>query len=693
MKKVLCLLAFSAVMFAGCQEDWEAQQEGTGEESMVRITLQTPEAMGMTRAGAGYTNSAKGGITNVDWNKYDLRYQVAVYDKDGKTQIVSPKVVIVPDASTATDASFEVRLVNKRTYKFVAWADFVKEGTTADNHYDTSDLTNITCKDETTAQLNDESRDAYFVTTNEEVSTDGVSLTLRRPFAKVRIVTTDWNANDPERRPNKIDIAYYGCKRFEGINAVTGAALEGENSSLPSWTDSKLVHYTTVIDPDAKDYSAGYDGGEDGTLDGAQDVEGEEDDTSATSTTTEGEETGVAEDYENRTLMVDYLIASPKQTSIKIWFKAFDGNKHISGYRFSTDIPIQRNYLTTLLGNLLTENIKVTMICDENFEDQITILESWWDPKTFGEMKEPMIETSPDGKTKTYHVKTIAELAWLSENAKGAETPWYKNVRNVVLNNDLDLNGINWKPIAIWQPEPTVTFDGGNHTISNVRINSWNGTNQAGVGFFGDPTNSGYVATLNIKNLTLDNVVINGVSSWSGALAGNFYGDVENCTVKHVFIHNNDYNIDSNPTVIRIGGMIGVHNSGSIKNCHAEDINIKGFHSIGALIGSVAHEANITYENCSVDGASLWVTAPSGVGQKQIGSIVGVNVGTKTVTLKDCSSSNMEYKVGPYDEENGTPYILVSGEEGTKDYGPQHALYGNKPDNITVEDSTSNSEP
>ena len=66
MKKVLSLLAFSAVMFAGCQEDWEAQQEGTGEESMVRITLQTPEAMGMTRAGAGYTNSAKGGITNVD---------------------------------------------------------------------------------------------------------------------------------------------------------------------------------------------------------------------------------------------------------------------------------------------------------------------------------------------------------------------------------------------------------------------------------------------------------------------------------------------------------------------------------------------------------------------------------------------------------------------------------------------------
>ncbi|HIZ33792.1 MAG TPA: hypothetical protein H9814_09720 [Candidatus Bacteroides merdigallinarum] len=655
MKKVLSLLAFSAVMFAGCQEDWEAQQEGTGEESMVRITLQTPEAMGMTRAGAGYTNSAKGGITNVDWTKYDLRYQVAVYDKDGNNQVVTPILKTVQGDYAGTE--FEVRLVNKREYKFVAWADFVKVGTTADLHYDTDDLTAITCLDAVSGQLNDESRDAYFVTENQTVdASKGISLTLRRPFAKVRVVTTDWDENGTYM-PDNFKVTYYNCKRFTSLNAVTGVATGSDLSTTVG--DVEDVYTAKFASKTDKDYSEGYE----------------------------------AESVKNRTLTVDYLLANTNQDKIHFKLESLDGENPVSTYDFTTDIPIQRNYLTTILGNLLTENAKVQVTCDENFEDQITILESWWDPKTFGEMKEPMIETSPDGKTKTYHVKTIAELAWLSENAKGAETPWYKNVRNVVLDNDLDLNGINWKPIAIWQPEPTVTFDGGNHTISNVRINSWNGTNQAGVGFFGDPTNSGYVATLNIKNLTLDNVVINGVSSWSGALAGNFYGDVENCTVKHVFIHNNDYNIDSNPTVIRIGGMIGVHNSGSIKNCHAEDINIKGFHSIGALIGSVAHEANITYENCSVDGASLWVTAPSGVGQKQIGSIVGVNVGTKTVTLKDCSSSNMEYKVGPYDEENGTPYILVSGEEGTKDYGPQHALYGNKPDNITVEDSTSNSEP
>lgn len=687
MKKVLCLLAFSAVMFAGCQEDWEAQQEGTGEESMVRITLQTPEAMGMTRAGAGYTNSAKGGITNVDWNKYDLRYQVAVYDKDGKTQIVSPKVVIVPDASTATDASFEVRLVNKRTYKFVAWADFVKEGTTADNHYDTSDLTNITCKDETTAQLNDESRDAYFVTTNEEVSTDGVSLTLRRPFAKVRIVTTDWNANDPERRPNKIDIAYYGCKRFEGINAVTGAALEGENSSLPSWTDSKLVHYTTVIDPDAKDYSAGYDGGEDGTLDGAQDVEGEEDDTSATSTTTEGEETGVAEDYENRTLMVDYLIASPKQTSIKIWFKAFDGNKHISGYRFSTDIPIQRNYLTTLLGNLLTENIKVTMICDENFEEEFNDFDN----------DGQFVATKPQFAGNVVYIKTPGELVWLAQNAltdQASKNTYFDMSKDgpargnggyiFKLENDLDMEGVKWTPINWWPANDTGSdegvFDGQGHTIRNLKIES---SKLGSQGLFG-------ATTINVKDLTIENATFNNVGPFTGTIAGNSYGDFENCTVRHIFIRSYDYATPNPPIVYRIGGMVGIHNGGNMKNCTAKDVNVKGYHSVGGLTGFVNETPTRKYENCQVTDSHLWNTASSGAGGKQIGAIVGV--ADVSLTLKDCSSANMEYKIGPYNEENGTPYIMVSGEEGTKEYGPQHALYGN-PNNITVEYSDSNSEP
>ena len=127
-----------------------------------------------------------------------------------------------------------------------------------------------------------------------------------------------------------------------------------------------------------------------------------------------------------------------------------------------------------------------------------------------------------------------------------------------------------------------------------------------------------------------------------------------------------------------------------MKNCTAEDVNVKGYHSVGGLTGFVNETPNRKYESCRVTDSHLWNTASSGAGGKQIGAIVGV--AGVSLTLKDCSSANMEYKIGPYNEENGTPYIMVSGEEGSKEYGPQHALYGN-PNNITVEDSDSNSEP
>ena len=53
------------------------------------------------------TNSAQGGLTNVNWSKYDLRYQVAVYSEDGATLLVAPQTQVV---DTYGPVSFEFRL-------------------------------------------------------------------------------------------------------------------------------------------------------------------------------------------------------------------------------------------------------------------------------------------------------------------------------------------------------------------------------------------------------------------------------------------------------------------------------------------------------------------------------------------------------------------------------------------------------
>lgn len=627
------LWAIPALMMAGCQNDWEnSQQADAGEEATVRITLQAPEAMSTTRAdGDSQTNSARGGITNVDWTQYDLRYQIAVYSEDGTVQVVAPVTKTVQ--KNYADVTFDVRLVNNRTYKFVAWADFIKTGTEgtdgypADLHYNTADLTNITCLDDETAQLNDESRDAYFITTNQTVnSAAGVSLTLKRPFAKVRVVTTDWQA-DESYMPDNVKIKYYGCTRFNGLNAITGEAT-GETTL--SGINYEHTVYTATIDPNA--YAQGYE----------------------------------AESPNNKTLSIDYLWMENKQTPIHFTIETLENTTTVKKYNFTTDIPTQRNYLTTLLGNFLTENTQVTVTCDEDFIDEYREYAN-----------EGTLATSePKSVGNTYYIETAEELAWLAENELG--TTIDRNRKIFYLMNDIDLKGVNWKPINIrnYYLSKNFVFDGQGHTIRNLQINN---NNSACQGLFGE------IRQTDIKNLTIENAIITlpnsssitGVWEGCGTIAGyTSECSFENCTVKHVFIHGDDW-------TTRIGGMVGYHIEGNIKNCTAEDVTAKGNNVVGGLIGQ-ADEKN-TYENCTVSNSDLWRRcdpSTNSASNKAIGSIVAYSsCHSSDLILKNCFSSGMEYKVGETkrgDSSISEPqYIVKSGEESsTRSYGPTHALYG-----------------
>lgn len=304
--------------------------------SPVRIQLDAPEAMRLTRSVPG-TSSDEGGLVNVDWSKYDLRYQIAVYSEDGSNLLVAPQKKVYDSYSPAV---FEFRLTPNSTYKFVAWADFVAQGSDADLHYDTSDFTDISLITDSgkDRQINDESRDAYFVTKNVEiVRSFDESLTLKRPFAKLRVVTTDWDESSTGvTKPDNFRIAYHDCKRFSGLNAVTGDAI-GE-------TDAQVSDiYTATL---ATDGNGGkfYEGSYDATATG-------------------------------RTLFVDYLIATPEQQAIHFSMDMLAGGKSVISKDFTTNIPIQRNYLTTIVGNLLSVAGKVTIDIDGNFDGTGNLVE------------------------------------------------------------------------------------------------------------------------------------------------------------------------------------------------------------------------------------------------------------------------------------------------------------------------------
>lgn len=330
MKRLHSVLlgGMASLLFSACSQDLDQTGPNPGEE-VVRIQLEAPEAMQLTRSVAG-TNSAKGGLTNVDWTKYDVRYQLAVYSEDGTQLLIAPQSKVY---DTYGPATFEFRLTPNTTYKFVAWADFVTQGSEEDLHYNTADLTHISIitDNDQDKTINDESRDAFFVTKNIAVGqTLNESLTLKRPFAKIRVVTTDWDeSNGAVAKPDNFKITYHDCKRFSGLNAVSGEAI-GEADA-----DASTV-YVAEIATDAsgeKFYEGGYD---------------------ATST--------------NRTLIVDYLLATSDQQAIHFKLDMLAGTTPIISRDFTTNIPIQRNYLTTLIGNLLSVGGSITIDIDENFD-------------------------------------------------------------------------------------------------------------------------------------------------------------------------------------------------------------------------------------------------------------------------------------------------------------------------------------
>ena len=358
MKKILSFLAL-ALAFTACQNEPVESVSSNGLVDVV-LTVDAPE-LGVTRAdndGQNGKNSAYGAIdfmNDADWANYDLRYILEVYaaDDNGTGEpIYRERLVNCLDKYAPT--SFALRLVPNRNYKFVVFADFVAEGNAeltepadklaiADLYYDTADLRNIKAiTTETTWNAMNEVRDAYFVSENVLITTGlNKTLILTRPFAKLRVIATDLDYITGYSKPGFVEVTYHTEPIYKSFNAVSGAL----NSD--TMTGDERTHAYSV----SKDspYTEGYD---------------------AYST--------------NQTLFADYLFAREgQQTAVNFVMTVWEDDtktKKIHEQNFSTQIPIQRNHLTTIIGDLLTTQANITVEINDNFVDEF--VKGWGDDNT-----------------------------------------------------------------------------------------------------------------------------------------------------------------------------------------------------------------------------------------------------------------------------------------------------------------------
>lgn len=661
LKKVMYGMSF---LLAGCQAE-ELFEDGSVApgDGNVTFTVSAPEAMPESRAVLGEnSNSALGGVTNVNTEEYDLRYQLAVYrvENGDYVEAVSPQMKIVDKYEPVT---YSLRLTPNRNYQVVVWADFVREGETEDLHYNTSDFRNIHVPELPDKYiLNDESKDAYFTTVPVSVEEDAVTedLVLKRPFAKVRVITTDWGYENLEM-PDNFKVTYYGCKRFVNLDPVLGVSLYDKLG------DAGLSGFTATIDKAEKDYAQGYDASEG-----------------------------------NRTVIVDYLMTDlEEQTPIHMTIEALDGETLIASHDLSTDIPIQRNWLTTIIGNVLTTDAEFNITIDEGFENEWTVGELWW--KSSGVTpKEPAY----DAATKTYKVYTKEEFMWLPDHIDEMRTNAGGNF-TLSIENDIDMSGVNWKPIYPEASAREYTVDGNGHTLRNFTIDGEFGAiyEYSALGGLIKLKYNAYTGIWGkfdglMKDITFENISINGLANdevhtdvdgnlidhskeyaYFAGVVGYTGGNQWSMSSKFENVHVKHMHIQSSASSQNLGGLVGWVGSGgggvgnrsvSFKNCTATDIHLRGYQA-GGLVGQILGDRGASFDDCRTEDVYIrynYISASS--------SFIG-NIGDGGLTISfyaaieinNCTAaSHVEY----INDRTGEP----------DDYTPQHEFYGHKNDGDVV---------
>ena len=163
--------------------------------------------------------------------------------------------------------------------------------------------------------------------------------------------------------------------------------------------------------------------------------------------------------------------------------------------------------------------------------------------------------TTADGTWEIYTADgLLAWNAYVMKNTGTPDTPEYPNLgTSAKLMADISLEGKSWTPVGYYDDNTlngysyAGTFDGGGHTISNLKIES---SDSYSLGLFG------YIATDGVvKNLALSDVEISGVV-YIGGIVGYNRGTIENCSVSGSVSGSSYY----------VGGIVG-YNRGTIENC------------------------------------------------------------------------------------------------------------------------------
>lgn len=297
-------------------------------------------------------------------------------------------------------------------------------------------------------------------------------------------------------------------------------------------------------------------------------------------------------------------------------------NGKVYTYTHPSGIDLQPGRYTTVNLVLGRDNIKL---------DDAGISVSDWENGTSIDGGEANEAYSYDSNTKTITIYSGEGLKVAADVANSGDTDI-----NIILDNDIDLTGIEWTPIGTESRPYTGTFDGNNKTIRGLEINQ-SGTDNVGlIGYLGSEGK--------VQNVVLANISVSG-ANYVGGIAGQTDGTVENCSVNGTVTGQNQTGgivgrnfstisgCSAEGTVtgnINVGGISGLcvpnYDTGTsnligstIEGCHSTAA-VSGISSVGGVVGNLGNGCSLMA--CYSTGD---VTATITDGYAHVGGVVGIN--------------------------------------------------------------------
>ena len=276
--------------------------------------------------------------------------------------------------------------------------------------------------------------------------------------------------------------------------------------------------------------------------------------------------------------------------------------------------PIQANYRTNIYGSLLTDQANLTVSLSADWGGETNLV---WDGQTV---------TIPTIENNTITTKDPAVIAGIASMVKGGDD--LKGV-TITLTDNIDMGGYSFPGIGTATRSSASTgsdtkpfrgtFDGGGKTISGLNI-TYNGSDGNAVAAF-IPNLDG---TGEVKNVTFDNVTINGGAAEQAGIVGLV---TNGATVSGVTVTSGSITAAEGA-----GGIVGrVLKNGTIEDCenHA-NITVSKYNSggiAGAAYYSETDGCKINITNCNNYGN---ITASTGT----LGGIVG----TSAANIINCNN-------------------------------------------------------